>query len=89
MNVAEIIRTVRDRAELDRYELAELTGISYNSIRLWERGDVCPSADNLIRICRATGHELVIQKTYDGGYLPKWKKTKRSAVYAARSKKNT
>ena len=86
MNVAQIIRACRERCDMTRYDLAEQTGISYNSIRLWGLGAVCPSADNLIRICQATGHELVIQKKYDGGYLPKWtRKKKQSAPTAERS----
>lgn len=85
MNVAQIIRTCRERAGMSKTDLAEAAGIHYNNIRLWELGKTCPSTDNLIRICQATGYELVIQKKYDGGYLPKWKKTKQSAPTAERS----
>lgn len=89
MNVAQIIRTCRERADMSRADLAEAAGIHYNNIRLWELGKTCPSTDNLIRICQATGHELVIQKKYDGGYLPKWtRKTKRPAPSAERSTTN-
>lgn len=62
MNVAQIIRTCRERAGMSKADLAEAAGIHYNNIRRWELGKTCPSADNLIKICLATGHELIIQK---------------------------
>ena len=82
MNISEIIITCRKRAGLSRADLADEIGVTYNAVWTWESGRSCPSADNLIRICQATGHELVIQKKYDGGYLPKWTRRKKSAPAA-------
>ena len=71
MNVGEIIMTVRERTGMTRTELANELGVRYHTLDQWETGRACPSADSLIKVCRATGHEVVIQKTYDGGYLKK------------------
>lgn len=53
-----ILRSVRDLLNLQKREVARLTGISHIRYRLLERGDVVPTADEWLRIAETMGISL-------------------------------
>lgn len=53
MTLAKMIRQLRNEVGLTRAELAEQVGISEQSLRLWERGGVMPTLQNLKRLAPA------------------------------------
>ena len=79
MNSAEIIRTCRERAGLTRIQLADKMGVSRDHVYKWECYGVCPSLDNLIRICNATGFEIIIKEKEKAYY--KSDPTRRKKVF--------
>ncbi len=58
MNAAEVIRTVRLRADLTLRALATRAGTSHSTIAAYESGAKTPSASTLDRIVQAAGFAL-------------------------------
>ena len=58
MNAAEVIRTVRLRADLTLRALAARAGTSHSAIAAYESGAKTPSASTLDRIVQAAGFAL-------------------------------
>ena len=58
MNAAEVIRTVRLRADLTLRALATRAGTSHSTIAAYESGAKSPSASTLDRIVQAAGFAL-------------------------------
>ena len=58
MNAAEVIRTVRMRADLTLRALATRAGTSHSAIAAYESGAKIPSASTLDRIVQAAGFAL-------------------------------
>lgn len=46
------VRSVRKKLDLSQEGLAEKLGVTRNTVSRWERGEVSPSADNLIALNR-------------------------------------
>lgn len=54
-------------------------GVSRDHVYKWECYGVCPSLDNLIRICNATGFEIIIKEKETAYY--KTDPTRRKKVF--------
>lgn len=46
------VRSIRKKLGLSQEKLAEKLGVTRNTVSRWERGEVCPTADNLIALNR-------------------------------------
>lgn len=55
-----LIREARLRANLTQAELAARSGKATSAVGRWERGEVAPSLETLLKLVRATGLELTI-----------------------------
>lgn len=60
-NAGDIMMRMRERAGLDRYEMADKMGVTYGHIWKWESGKTCPSVYNFVRFARAAGYEIKIR----------------------------
>ena len=60
---ARLIREARLRAGLTQAELAARARTAPSAIGRWERGEVKPSLETVIEICRAAGYELSFSVT--------------------------
>lgn len=58
MNTAKLIKTMRENAGLSQKQLASKIDVCYESVRKWEKGDTCPTADALLEVARATGYQV-------------------------------
>lgn len=58
MDVADLIRTARERAGLSQRELARRAGTSAAAVCLYETGQRSPGVDTLRRLVAATGATL-------------------------------
>ena len=58
MNAADLVRTVRRRANLTLRALAELAETSHSALSAYESGAKVPNAATLDRIIRAAGFDL-------------------------------
>ncbi|MCB1038710.1 MAG: helix-turn-helix transcriptional regulator [Acidimicrobiales bacterium] len=72
MDVGQILRTCRVQRGLSLRELGVRASTSHSTLAAYEAGRKVPGADTLVRILRATGHDLVIGSvaidlTGDGG----------------------
>jgi len=61
-NISEVIRTLREDAELSQERLAERIGASRSQICVYEKRDICPSVYRFEDIVEACGYELIIRK---------------------------
>lgn len=61
-----ILKSVRDLLNLQKREVARLTGISHFRYRLLEKGNLVPTADEWLRICEAIGIPL---SSLESGFL--------------------
>lgn len=50
LKIAELIRTARERAELNQSELAKRLGIAAQSVQQWEDGKTSPSRKNMRKL---------------------------------------
>ena len=60
MTSSTLLREARLRAGLSQTDLAKRAGTAPSAISRWERGDVEPSLERLIRLVRAAGYELTV-----------------------------
>jgi len=62
-SAAHLLVTARRRARLSQRELARRSGVSQPLISAYETGARQPGADMLLRLVRATGHDLGLEDT--------------------------
>jgi transcriptional regulator with XRE-family HTH domain len=62
---ADLLRRARARAGLTQRELARRTGVAQPLISAYEKGRRQPGADMLLRLLRATGHEVALTSTVE------------------------
>jgi transcriptional regulator with XRE-family HTH domain len=56
MGFARNLRRLRKQAQLSQSQLADKTGLSLRTIRMWERGDAAPGSNALlVELARALG----------------------------------
>lgn len=51
MKISENLQNLRKQQQLSQEQLANLLGISRQSVSKWESGDSCPETDKLIALC--------------------------------------
>lgn len=61
MDVGELIRAARRRAQLSQRRLGELAGTSQSAIARYERGAAQPSVATLVRLLAACGERLELR----------------------------
>lgn len=62
------IRTHRKRRNMTQVELAKEVGVSWNSIGLYERGEVCPPVDLFEMLVGVLGGEIIVKERYGFEY---------------------
>lgn len=68
MDIAQVVRTARKRSGLSTAELADMTGVSVQTIHNIEQGKVSPRADTLLTIMKAMNYDIIFNPKYRGGY---------------------
>jgi transcriptional regulator with XRE-family HTH domain len=63
MTSAQLLVDARRRAHLSQRALARRTGVPQPLISAYETGARQPGADMLLRLVRATGHDLTLEDT--------------------------
>ena len=66
MDSARLLRSARRAARLSQRDLARRTGVPQPLISAVENGRRQPGADLLLRLVRATGHDLQLRDTVAG-----------------------
>ena len=69
MNIADIVKTARERNELIVFELAAKAGINPGTIYNIEAGRVSPRMDTVVAIMRILDYDIIFNPRYKGGYI--------------------
>lgn len=70
-----LVKEIQQRARqqhLNQNQLAELTGTHQGTISKWFSGERKPKLDNLMKLGRALGFEIVVRDTETGEEIYKW-----------------
>ena len=68
MNVANIVKTARERSGLTIGQLADKSGISLSTLYYIEAGRVSPRMDTMLQIMRVLDYDIIFNPRYKGGY---------------------